>query len=64
MTDLRLREWTACGGCAAKWGAAPLAALVRTLANGADPALLVGLADHGFSAVGDVVAGPARVCLG
>ena len=26
---LRLTEWTSCGGCAAKWGAAPLAALVR-----------------------------------
>ena len=27
--DLRLTEWTSCGGCAAKWGAAPLSALVR-----------------------------------
>ncbi len=27
-TDIRLTEWTSCGGCAAKWGAAPLSALV------------------------------------
>ena len=23
-SELRLTEWTACGGCAAKWGGAPL----------------------------------------
>ena len=51
MTDtLRLTEWTACGGCAAKWGAAPLAALVRELAAGA-PDLLVGLAPFDDAAV-------------
>ena len=49
--DLRLTEWTACGGCAAKWGAAPLAALVRELAGTADPALLVGLAPFDDAAV-------------
>src|SRR6266513_2078978 len=50
ITDLRLTEWTSCGGCAAKWGAAPLAGLLRTVAGGpsagsaADAAgLLVGL---------------------
>lgn len=53
-TELRLTEWTACGGCAAKWGASPLAALVRDLA--ADPAavaggLLVGLAPFDDAAV-------------
>ena len=32
--ELRLTEWTSCGGCAAKWGAAPLSALVRQLADG------------------------------
>ncbi|HUP86505.1 MAG TPA: selenide, water dikinase SelD [Acidimicrobiales bacterium] len=48
---LRLTEWTACGGCAAKWGAAPLAALVRDLAVSADPALLVGLAPFDDAAV-------------
>ncbi len=53
MTDtaVRLTEWTACGGCAAKWGAAPLAALVSELAEGADPALLVGLAPFDDAAV-------------
>ena len=49
---LRLTEWTACGGCAAKWGAAPLSALVRDLAvSSADPALLVGLAPFDDAAV-------------
>ena len=38
LADLRLTEWTACGGCAAKWGAAPLGQLVRDLAGSADPA--------------------------
>lgn len=51
LTDLRLTEWTACGGCAAKWGAAPLAALVRDLAGGGDPSLLVGLAPFDDAAV-------------
>ncbi len=50
-TDIRLTEWTACGGCAAKWGAAPLSALVRELASDADPALLVGLAPFDDAAV-------------
>src|SRR3954454_13175827 len=48
---LRLTEWTACGGCAAKWGAAPLTALVQRLAASADPALLVGLAPFDDAAV-------------
>jgi selenide,water dikinase len=55
MTDLaglKLTEWTTCGGCAAKWGAAPLSALVRSLARGdADAALLVGLAPFDDAAV-------------
>ncbi|MGH9077895.1 MAG: selenide, water dikinase SelD [Acidimicrobiales bacterium] len=46
-----LTEWTTCGGCAAKWGAAPLAALVREMAGSADPALLVGLAPFDDAAV-------------
>src|SRR5207247_1713517 len=50
-TDIRLTEWTACGGCAAKWGASPLAALVRDLSSSADPALLVGLAPFDDAAV-------------
>ncbi len=48
---MRLTEWTACGGCAAKWGAAPLGDLVRALARGGDPALLVGLAPFDDAAV-------------
>lgn len=48
---LKLTEWTSCGGCAAKWGAAPLAGLVRELADTADPSLLVGLAPFDDAAV-------------
>jgi selenide,water dikinase len=52
LADLKLTEWTSCGGCAAKWGAAPLAALVRTLAAAeSDDALLVGLAPFDDAAV-------------
>jgi selenide,water dikinase len=49
--ELALTEWTSCGGCAAKWGAAPLSALVRRLAEGADPDLLVGLAPFDDAAI-------------
>jgi selenide,water dikinase len=48
---IKLTEWTACGGCAAKWGASPLRELVRDLVAGADPALLVGLAPFDDAAV-------------
>ena len=51
MAELRLTEWTACGGCAAKWGAAPLTALVRELAGSAPAGLLVGLAPFDDAAV-------------
>src|SRR5438270_6053073 len=52
LADIRLTEWTSCGGCAAKWGASPLRALVTDLA-GAGPAgdLLVGLAPFDDAAV-------------
>ena len=50
-TDIRLTEWTSCGGCAAKWGASPLRALVAELAAGADPALLIGLAPFDDAAI-------------
>ena len=50
VTDLKLTEWTSCGGCAAKWGAAPLNALVRQLASSAGD-LLVGLAPFDDAAV-------------
>ena len=48
---LRLTEWTACGGCAAKWGGAPLSGLVSDLAGSSDDALLVGLAPFDDAAV-------------
>jgi selenide,water dikinase len=53
---VKLTEWTSCGGCAAKWGAAPLAGLLRTVAgNAASDAgtdgLLVGLAPFDDAAV-------------
>jgi selenide,water dikinase len=49
--DLRLTEWTSCGGCAAKWGAAVLAEMVGDLPLAADPAVLVGLAPFDDAAV-------------
>jgi selenide,water dikinase len=51
MTAIKLTEWTTCGGCAAKWGAAPLNALVRELAAAGDDSLLVGLAPFDDAAV-------------
>ncbi len=50
-TDIRLTEWTSCGGCAAKWGASSLAALVGDLATPAQRDLLVGLAPFDDAAV-------------
>ena len=50
VTELKLTEWTSCGGCAAKWGAAPLNELVRELAA-ASSELLVGLAPFDDAAV-------------
>ena len=51
-SDLKLTEWTSCGGCAAKWCAAPRAGLVRALATslGGTP-LLGGLAPFDDAAV-------------
>jgi selenide, water dikinase len=51
FADLRLTEWTSCGGCAAKWGASLLTDLVRDMPAGADPSLLVGLAPFDDAAV-------------
>ncbi|HEX2192920.1 MAG TPA: selenide, water dikinase SelD, partial [Acidimicrobiales bacterium] len=49
---VNLTEWTSCGGCAAKWGAAPLAGLVRDLASSPGfPDLVVGLAPFDDAAV-------------
>jgi selenide,water dikinase len=50
--DIKLTEWTSCGGCAAKWGASSLAGLVKELiGDGVDPALVVGLAPSDDAAV-------------
>ncbi|MBI5087389.1 MAG: selenide, water dikinase SelD [Actinobacteria bacterium] len=49
--EIRLTEWTSCGGCAAKWGAALLTDMVRDLPSGIDPSLLVGLAPFDDAAV-------------
>jgi selenide, water dikinase len=48
---LRLTEWTSCGGCAAKWGAALLKDLVADFPAPSDPALLVGLAPFDDAAI-------------
>ena len=48
--EVRLTEWTTCGGCAAKWGAGLLRDLVDQLASPND-ALLVGLAPFDDAAV-------------
>jgi selenide,water dikinase len=48
---LRLTEWTSCGGCAAKWGAALLKDLVADFPASTDPALLVGLAPFDDAAI-------------
>jgi selenide,water dikinase len=51
-SEVKLTDWTACGGCAAKWGGAPLSDLLRqVVGSGADPALLVGLAPFDDAAV-------------
>jgi selenide, water dikinase len=50
-TELKLTEWTSCGGCAAKWGASLLGDLVGELAASAGPELLVGLAPFDDAAV-------------
>jgi selenide,water dikinase len=49
--NLRLTEWTSCGGCAAKWGAAPLKDLVADFPVSTDPSLLIGLAPFDDAAV-------------
>ena len=48
---MKLTEWTTCGGCAAKWGGAPLSALLAELADATDPDLLLGLAPFDDAAV-------------
>jgi len=48
---LKLTEWTSCGGCAAKWGAALLRDLVAEFPAPTDPALMIGLAPFDDAAI-------------
>jgi selenide,water dikinase len=61
FADLKLTEWTSCGGCAAKWGASLLTGLVREMPAGLDPALLVGLAPFDDAAIYQVAPDVALV---
>lgn len=51
LDGLKLTEWTSCGGCAAKWGAALLKDLVADFPVPTDPSLLVGLAPFDDAAI-------------
>jgi selenide,water dikinase len=51
FADLKLTEWTSCGGCAAKWGATLLSDLVAEFPKSEDPHLLVGLAPFDDAAI-------------
>ena len=51
VEELRLTEWTTCGGCAAKWGGSELRSLVADLGAAAGGSLLVGLAPFDDAAV-------------
>jgi selenide,water dikinase len=51
LDSLKLTEWTSCGGCAAKWGAALLKDLVAEFPVPTDPALIVGLAPFDDAAI-------------
>jgi len=61
FADLRLTEWTSCGGCAAKWGAALLTDMVKEMPAGVDPSLLVGLAPFDDAAIYELAPGLALV---
>jgi selenide,water dikinase len=61
FADLKLTEWTSCGGCAAKWGASLLTDLVREMPAGLDPSLLVGLAPFDDAAIYQVAPDVALV---
>jgi len=49
--NIKLTEWTSCGGCAAKWGASLLSELVADLPPSFDSSVLVGLAPFDDAAV-------------
>ena len=48
---MKLTEWTSCGGCAAKWGGAPLGRLLSALDSVGDESVLIGLAPFDDAAV-------------
>jgi selenide,water dikinase len=49
--DLKLTEWTTCGGCAAKWPGGRLRSLIQFLGDSSDADLLYGLAPFDDAAV-------------
>ena len=49
--QIRLTEWTDCGGCAAKWGASLLSELVARFEESTDRSLIVGLVPFDDAAV-------------
>lgn len=51
LIELKLTEWTSCGGCAAKWGAALLKDLVADFPAATDPSLMIGLAPFDDAAI-------------
>ncbi|MBV9659784.1 MAG: selenide, water dikinase SelD [Acidimicrobiales bacterium] len=49
--ELKLTEWTECGGCAAKWGGVPLSGFLSGISGGGDERLMLGLAPFDDAAV-------------
>ena len=49
--DVKLTDWTTCGGCAAKWPGGRLGSLIGSLGAAADPDLLLGLTPFDDAAV-------------
>jgi selenide,water dikinase len=50
-SDLKLTQWTTCGGCAAKWPGGRLRSLIQSLGDSLDADLLYGLAPFDDAAV-------------
>jgi len=61
FADMRLTEWTSCGGCAAKWGASLLTQMVLEMPAAVDPSLLVGLTPFDDAAIYEMAPGVALV---
>lgn len=60
-TDIRLTEWTTCGGCAAKWGASALVDVLPTTVQSEDPDLLAAFTPFEDAAVYRLAPGLALV---